>query len=404
MSQKKRAVLLLIGCCLIYGVSCGISVNCRGVFYRPMAAGLGVSLSQLNLAGLFNGIISAITIPICCKLYHKLPCRPFLPILALIYSISIILMGTAQSLWFVYLLNGVLSITGGFLNTYPVQMMISAWYPNKKGTVLGFVSMSTGIVGTVMNPVIAQWIQAYGWRNAYYISGGIVFFSVMTATLFLLHREPAEVGCEPILGGKAKPSAVVAPERTSRLEIILVFAFVVTVALLNTLPQQLANFAVVSGRTAAFGATLVSCAMIGNILGKASMGVMNDRIGARFTSVLGMLLVAAACVLILNASSLWVMYLCAVGIGLLMALDSLQLPMVSRSIFTEEMYEKLYPRVCSVNVLACIASTSILSILADMDGNYTMVMGFSAVTAVLGCVVIVALGFARRTQSGGKGA
>jgi MFS family permease len=394
-TQRRRyEILTIIGCCLIYAAISGVSANCKGVFYSPVAEGLGVSLSKLTFASFLSGIMSALCLSGCCAIFKRTSTRLSLTVFALIYTVSGMLMGSASSLGWYYAFTAIQGITSGFLLYFMLQHIIGNWFPDRKGTVLGAVLMSSGIMGMIFNPIITSWITNYGWRNAYRIQGVVMLVMILPATLFLLHRNPEEAGFEA-----AKPIPGAAPKSTEkvslpygRLSILLVLLLLLDLSM--SLPQQMPSLALSVGRTSAFGAVLVSAAMFGNLSGKISLGVLNDRLGVGVTTIIGVAAVAIGCICVTSSSNLFMIFgafLC----GFIISAVVLQVPLIFHSMCGAAVYEKVYPTVCSINVIVSSGSQYLLSYGYNRFNSYTPVM--LTVAVVMGiCALITVILFSKQ--------
>ena len=396
--DNKYAIAAVIGAILLWASTGGIFSNCRGIFFNPVSTSLGVSLSAMNLAGILSGIVSAAAMPLCAKIYHGPKGRPFLTVTALAFCAAQYLLGYTTSLAWFYCASLVQGVTAGFINMYVIQAIASAWYPNRKGTILGIISLSPSITGIIMNPMITSWIEGFGWQAAYRMTGITVTVLVVT-TLIILRPEPAMAGCKPITGKSAPVAAAADPTQASMLHVVLALVCVCVIALLNALAQHLANYAILAGRGAIFGAAMVSCTMIGSTIAKFIMGPANDRAGARATTLVAGVLVIVACVGLIFTDSDIVMYGCSLLIGLLLALSALEIPLICRSAMTPAMYRRYFPRITSVNILLSSSSAGILSFLLGINGSYTPVLLFSMGLVSLLCLCVVILGVLHRRQA-----
>lgn len=368
--QRLPARLSVVGCVLLYASISGIGASCRGIFFSPIANELNISLSRLTAYYMFYGIASALATPMCCRIFQRFPISPVLTGMVVIYSTTIFLMGYANCAETFYLLAFVQGIVGGFLIYYPAQTIISQWFPEQKGTMLGFVLMSSGICGAIMNPMIAQWIEHYGWRASFRIAGGLTWGMSFLACAVLLHWDPPHVAGQP--NRKQKTDAG-ASSQVTRRRVILLYVFALCIAFALGFSQHLPSLALDYGKTASFGARLVSASMIGSLAAKLVLGSLNDRLGAYFSTFIGLVCSVGGCgILLLNTSDV-LMLIGAFFVGFILALNSMHIPLLSRTVLGVEQYDRVYPIVCSAVSLIGSMSSMVLSVFHDIAGGYRAV-------------------------------
>lgn len=378
--QKLPARLSVVGCVLLYASVSGIGANCRGIFFSPMASELNISLSRLTAYYVFYGIAAALATPMCCRVFQRFPISPVLTGMVTVYSAAIFLVGYANRAETLYLLAFVQGIVGGFLIYYPAQTIISQWFPEQKGTMLGFVLMSSGICGAIMNPMIAQWIEHYGWRASFRMAGGLTWGMSFLACAVLLHWDPPRAAARP--DRKQKTDAAVSSQ-VPRWRVILLYAFALCIALALGFAQHLPSLALDYGKTASFGARLVSASMIGNLAAKLVLGPLDDRLGAYSSACIGLVCIIGGCGIFLFSTSDIPMLIGAFTVGFILALNSMHIPLLSRTVLGEEQYDRIYPIVCAGVSLVGSVSSMVLSVFHDMAGGYHAVTTYvCAVMAV----------------------
>lgn len=392
MDKNRRAALrAAIGCALIYSATSGVTINCRGIFYASMAESLQISLSVLTTYVMVGGIVGAFFLPALSRLFRKYPVKRVLTLYSAVLVLSTVGMSLSGNVIVFYAFAIVQCTVNGFLLFYPIPYIVGNFYPDKKGTVLGFVLMSSGIVGVVLNPPLERLIQVAGWRNAFLVTALLMAVLQLPAELFLVHRAPEYAGCEPVretvsTSGSGR-SAEPVPFCSRPLQVLPLTIVFAIVNLYILLPQQLPSVAASHGFSTSFGALLVSSGMAGNMVGKLIYGRMNDRIGIWQTAVsfLGITLIGFVLIAIGNQTCL------LVGSFLFAALLAVQMvssPLLFRAYARPELYDRVYPVVCSVTMVLCSVSQFFYSLCFEQSGSYGGVL-FSGSAACLVCILIV---------------
>jgi MFS family permease len=110
----------------------------------------------------------------------------------IILSFSTIASGWIQEVWHLYALFGVLAALGGCgLGWVPHSVLLSDWFIQNRGTMVGiaFSGMGAGIL--VLGPVSQFLISSFGWRIAYMILGSLVLFFLVPLNCMVRNR-PSE--------------------------------------------------------------------------------------------------------------------------------------------------------------------------------------------------------------------
>lgn len=397
---KRRAVLTVIGCALLYFSVSGIAVNCRGVFFTSMAASFGVSLSRLTLYILISGIASAVLMNPMCALFQKQPTIRVLLPFTLIHTGALVLMGCTDSLPFFYVVSTVQGILNGFLVYYPIQYAIGNWFPDRKGTLLGLVLMTAGLAGTLMNPVLEFFIRSWGWRKAFIAAAGLIgVLSVFPA--FVIRKDPGETGDLPVKAGGGAAKKGPAPRRgldRAGLTVPLI-VMIAVISLFAGLSQQYPAIAETLGRRSRFGALLVSAAMIGNMICKPLFGISNDRLGIAKTVTFSML-AGALGVLGTATGRDALMLIGSFLFGVYMPMETVAPPLMFEAYFTEAVKARVYPHVCSVIIIVSSVSQPFLSLTYEVFGSYRPVLWLTA-AAFAACVPLV-LYYQKKTDPSGR--
>ena len=86
-----------------------------------------------------------------------------------------------------------------------VPVIVSEWFVEKNGFVMGLTAACGGIVAVILSLVFPAFIIQFGWSNGYVLLGGVVFALTTPVGLFLLRSKPSDVGLAPY-GANATPA------------------------------------------------------------------------------------------------------------------------------------------------------------------------------------------------------
>lgn len=394
------AWVILICCCALSGATLGTVVNCKGLFFAPVCAELGCSVSAFTLYLMFYGLSSVIMLLVVDRVFEKYPIR-----LVLIFSLVGLCGATAAmssfhhlAAW--YAAGAIQGLSGAFLLYVPVPMLINHWFVRRRGLALGISATASGLMGAVMNPVLSAIISAYGWRTAYFAQG-IIAFVLAAPFVFLIARRPSDLGMtaygaenpetsEPL--PVRRPSTV--NMRSRRFVNCVLFTGIITFC--AAYAQHMSNYASSLRLGSQAGAWMVSCLMLGNIFGKAALGVGCDRWGSRRMCFLSVSLVLSG-FLLLGAGSLWNAGLFAGAFltGFSHANMTVMVPIAVEAVAAPEDFDHLMSRVTMSTMVASAFSSTIISGFYDFFGSYIPAFLVGAVLQ-LACMLLTARLFPKR--------
>ena len=169
-----------------------------GLFIKPMGDELLIGRSYFGWASTARQIVGGLTSPILGPWIDKYGARILLPIGVTITGIGLILLGFNSSGIIMILIFGVIGITslggpGALLTTVP----ISKWFVEKRGKALAITSLGVPIGAMIFVPLTQFFIDISGWRNTWIISGFISMLIIIPPALWLLRRQPEDIGLVP---------------------------------------------------------------------------------------------------------------------------------------------------------------------------------------------------------------
>ncbi|MEL1136082.1 MFS transporter [Desulfitobacterium sp. THU1] len=399
MSEKKLhyAWFILAGCCALTA-GMGILLNTGGQWFVSVTKELNISVSTLSLYFTVQGLCMAFTAPFVGKLLPKVNLRLLLTGCYSAVILAIAAMSQYQSVWGWYISGAVLGIAGAFCFLIPAPVILSQWFAKKTGLAVGIAMAFSGISAAIMNPIIAGFIQANGWRAAYLLAAGVTAILVLPFTLFVLRFKPADMGLKPFgyeenaaaSAAQAASAATGVPANVAMrsLSFILLFCVFGLIAFSAGFSQLLPTYAKSIGFAATIGATMASMAMIGNIVGKLSLGVINDKFGALKTSLFGLSIVAVSFILLLLAKGNTTVILAASFFyGFSLSMTAVVSPLLVRGAYGAKDYPVLFANLSIGQSLIGAFGMPIIGFIAELTGSFAttfiVTLSILALTAVL---------------------
>ena len=382
MSGKKEklhyAWIILIACCLLQSAITGIVQNCRGIFYNPVCDDLGLDTSAFTLYSLFHGIASFLSMPFTTKLFDKVHPRLSLTLACTVFCGATALLGSCSTLPAFYLVGALQGAGSSLLIFYVCPLLINNWFERHYGFALGLYAAFSGLTGVIVNPILSRIIERFGWRTGYLVQGLSALAVAIPAIILIRSARPETLGMTRLgeTGLQAAPdlSAEQAPATSrEKLVLILVLVFTTLSALINSYVQHFAKYAVSIGLSAAAGALLVSCAMVGNIVTKFGVGFINDKLGPKKAIIILTATVSAGFALMLTAVPV-ILYPAAVLSGGCMTMCAMAIPFFVKLLYGPARYRKFYRVATMMSTLMSSAGITFLSLLYEIWYSYTPVL------------------------------
>lgn len=373
------AWVILLSCCALSGATLGTVINCKGLFFAPVCAELGCPVSAFTLYTMFYGFSAALMLLAVDRIFETLPIRAVLTVSLAALCGATAAMGTFHHLALWYAAGIVQGLAGAFLLYVPVPMLIDHWFVRRRGPALGAAAVVSGLAGAVMNPVLSAVISSCGWRTAYFVQGGAAFLMAAPFTMFLIVKQPSDLGMTAygaedhrgdVPGARRENSSSGAGRRgfVSCLLLAGIFTFCASYA------QHLANYAAVIRLSTRVGAWMVSCSMLGNILGKALLGAGCDRWGGRRVCLFSLKLVLCG-FLLLSLGERWSagLFAGAFLLGIDHANMTVMVPMAVEMAAGPGEFDHLMSRASMSTMLASALSSTLISGSYDFFGSYQAV-------------------------------
>jgi MFS family permease len=269
-------------------VSAGVR-HAVGPFLKPMVADLGVDRGGFSLVIALGLFLYGAFMPWVGGLADRIGARAVTATGSVLLAASLALTASCQNLWQLALVYGVLGALG-LAGTGPVvaNAVISRWFARRRGTaisVLGSASM-TGM--SLLVPVVAWLIGAFGWRTAYVVLGAVVLAGMLPLCLFVVRDSPEAMGLRP--DGEAGQPWATAPvvARTRAATALGTVAFWQLAGSFFTCGFSMALVSAHGvpmltdhGYSPMFASWVIGVLAASSILFTLTLGALSDRYGAR---------------------------------------------------------------------------------------------------------------------------
>jgi len=392
-AESGRWVYVILG--LIMCVCLG-AVYAYSIFLAPVRQAFDVSASMANLPFMVFLAFFAVLMFFGGRLMEKMGPRKLGIIGGVIVGLGWLLSSFAPNIWVLTLTYGVIAGSGvGLVYGCPVAMG-AKWFPDKKGLAVGLTLAGFGGSALITGKLASVLIPSVGLSNTFLYFG--IAFGIILVILSLPFHFPT-AGWVP-KGWKPAAGAIVAedftPGEMAKTSTFwgLFFCFLIgSIAGLMAIgiSKPVGNEIIkITGETAA---TLVGVFAIFNALGRPLFGFLTDKIAPRNATILNLILILVVSLIMIVAKEgdtglytfgfigLWL----GLGGGLAIA------PTATATFFGMKNYARNYGVVFFAYGLGAIVGGIISGQAKDVFGTYTVAFYPTAVLAVVGLVLAVAL-------------
>lgn len=385
---------IVLGAAVVLGVLSPGAIAAANLFQSPVTAEFGISNSQFAIS---NSLVFGVGIFLAPYISKKLATANFKRIYSIgliIYAVAYMGFGLAPNIYVFYLLS--LLVGFGFMssNIIPASMMLNNWFIKKRGLALSLALSGVGIGGVAFSQLLTTMILTVGWRQTYMIYGAIMLVVSLPIIAFVFKARPEEMGLsaygaiENTLskeGEQQKVAAVQPPvsQTMNKPFFILLMAGMVLVGLainggFGQFPPVLTSL-----HGPVRGATIISIYSVVGIVGKISLGNINDRFGTLASVIYASSLMVLCYLMMMFAGN----YLFAMGMAILFglgnAIGSVAPPLITAAIYSADNFPKAYGYVQSSLQLGMTVGSLVAAAIADATGSYNVSWAFLAVAAAL---------------------
>ena len=394
--SKHRAGAVFVSLLCIEAGMLGILANCTGILFSAVIAEFGFRTGDLSLYYLIRSLAAAAACGVLTRLFFERNAKAVITAVGAVSAVAFGLMSSFNSLWQWYL-SAVFAGIGISFILVMLPIVVNNWFSKNNGLLIGLAMSASGIAGAGYGQICSVLISRYGWRTATVITAAAGFLVAVIPSLLFLRAAP-----------KQDPAAVRAQEAAARAQLRqgqntlqtanwvfpVCAGALIAVASFAGLSNQMPIYARTLRYSLEAGATLASLTMLGNVVGKLSIGVLADRIGIYRAVKLLTALVGCAMLLLAFATGLLpVLYAAALLFGTIYAMGTTVPALLLLDLYGKEHYKPKVSRYQSLSAVIGAVAGALLPYLYDFTGSFAIVFALGAAVCVL---ALPALGLLQR--------
>lgn len=302
MEKKKfKGWGVLVAAFLMSFIPTGIMSNCFSLYMAPVCNNLGFSNTSWSMVNLIASFASAIGAMVIAGMYQKKNMKLTMTIVTVGTCICWVVATFCTAIWQFYLVFALSNIFMAGLTQLPISMLVTAWFEDKRATMMSIAYAGGGLGGAVWSPVISHFISSgdTGWKNAMIFSAAVVAVVMVLTSMILVKRSPAEYGTEPYRTDSKAASSTAEASTNAWLGVtkktatkssawfcvigVVMFTGILSAGVTTHVPNFVTTIAQDGGK---LQGTVLSVYSIVSIIGMVAGGALMDKIGIRKT-VLG---------------------------------------------------------------------------------------------------------------------
>lgn len=400
LSFPKRYWMVWLATCGMIGATLSMK-NVAGLFFTPVAETFGTGRGAVSLTLTINNLLLAAGDYVSPRLFRSGNYRRLSRLCVLCAVGATFLMGWTPSLPALYVLCAVRGFATGLLGIVLGTVVINNWFVRGNSFVTGVAMAMSGLGSAVLSPLLSGVIESSGWRAGFRAEAlvGLLLYAPLVA--LPVSFRPEDQGLAPFGGARAASGGAALAEQTARplwcLPAVLalaVFANAVSV-FTNHMPGVANSYAL----PAAVGAAMLSVSMVTNAGGKVLFGALAERYGAKRPAMAYAALLAVGMAVLLNVHTASAAVACGAILGLSFSLTTVVPALVTKDVFGQASYRRVFPVVMLTGTLANASFASLIGYSYDGAGSYRPAM--LLLTAFLaGVILLLSLLYKKRGTDG----
>lgn len=408
---KKNYHWIIVTVILIeLAVHVGILNNISGLYIIPITEELHISRGSFSLAYSVRSLVSFFSTLFSGIFFAKYGFRKLASIALLVAAGAYAFLGYSQNVFMLGLASAIMGLGEGFCATAAASRMVNTWFHTNQGLILGLVTASTGLGGSLFSIVLSRSIETSSWRHSYYLCAILV--AIVAVLIFLLSRDhPGKMGLLPFGAGKHHGKKAKKPSRDhwygyepGAVMKKPTFWLMAAVVFLSCTCVYSAYAAVVPhlqdcGMSASEAASMQSIMLLSLAAAKFICGILSDSFGAKAVNllcmvcnVLGLILLAAV-----NSDVIATTAVLVFSVGVVMT--TITVPLLSGALFGYHPQSNIIGVFMALIPAASVVTLPLVNAIYDCIGSYRPIfMAFAGVGVVTLALMFVLFALSNRDR------
>jgi len=416
MGTERRGLFygwyIVAACFLLCMLFAGAGFYSFSIFIRPLEAQFGWSRGAIAMTMSIYLVVSGLAgLPIG-KFIGRFGPKAVMTVCALGSGACFLMVSLTFSLWYFYLVYGVLAVMVCGIGVIPVSSLMTNWFSRLRGTATGITMVGVSTGGLVLAPLVGMITARFGWNMAFVVIGLAVWIIALPTVRLVIREHPREMGLLPDgrtgaeapadehFDGDPPPAAEGRPAdevfRTRRFWFIFASFFLASLSQMGILQHQVPMLMELAGTTEATAAAALGLTAGVGGAGKICFGRISDTWPFRSVVALCFGLQAAAVGMLLFFEFPAMVWIYTAVFGFSMGGIIVLMPLVVGHYWGIVSYGVLLGAIWIANHLGGAIGTYINGLAYDFTASYRFPLYLFLAAYVLSVIVFFLAGKARR--------
>ena len=351
-------------------VCLGLCMNIAGLFFTPVSEALNVGRGAVSLSSTLITFSIAITGLFVPKIINENNLKKVVIISSVFSIITPVLLGICNNLILYYFVSLIRGISGGLLSLVLITTLLNNWFIEKNGLVTGITMSFSGLTGALCSPLVNMVINNYGYSYAYFLVGFLTLIFLLPSIFFKFTLKPQTMGYKPYGVNSTNNSKSTADKDYRLSDVIIMCIIAFLSAGLSGYPQHFDGLVNELINNVTAGSTMLSLALIGNIISKLVIGILIDKYNGRIAYLAAMFINITGCLVLVMARSEYLLYLGSFLFGFIYAAGTICLSQLTKERCGMNNYSRVYPLVSFLATAGTAIFVSVIGYVYDFLANY----------------------------------
>lgn len=410
LTRIHYAWYIALACLTISCIRAGIGFQTMGFIINPAREELGWSNTQITGVIALRELIAGAIAPMIGWLVDRQGPRVVMLVGAVLIGLSLSIVSFAQTFWQFTLIFGVIGGIGvAGLSNALVFPLIAKWFSAQRGRATGLVSSGANLGGILLSPIIIWLLSVSDWRSTWFVLGFLPIIFLVPLAIFVLRREPSDMGLLPFGEGQNRSSAqaqsmdtlpnltLIEAMRSAGFWFLMIGWNLSDFVLKGTLLHKIPAAESLGFSTTQAGSVILTYGVFA-IFGKLLTGFIVDQVSTRLVILVLSALQTTGIILFISADSIWQLQF---GYGIMGGLSAggliMIMPFLLASLFGRKNQGTIMGVVTPLVMISGIGGPMLAALLFDITGSYVFAFEIYAVIAALSGLALWGASTIRRT-------